>query len=82
MFQEATGGTYFVGFLILCIAVGFAVAALADFFMLTKVTEGYSPPTIKSPNVDTQDLSFRSTATTAPLGLLCPRLRLSSPPTF
>ena len=38
MFQEATGGTYFVGFLILCIAVGFAVAALADFFMLTKVT--------------------------------------------
>ena len=52
MFQEATGGTYFVGFLILCIAVGFAVAALADFFMLTKVTEGYSPPTIKQPNVD------------------------------
>ena len=41
MFQEATGGTYFVGFLILCIAVGFAVAALADFFMLTKVSEGY-----------------------------------------
>ena len=57
MFQEATGGTYFVGFLILCIAVGFAVAALADFFMLTKVTEGYSvtsSPTIKPPNIDVQ----------------------------
>merc|ERR1712223_683615 len=38
--KEATGGTYFVGFLILCIAVGFAVAALADFFMLTKI-HGY-----------------------------------------
>ena len=85
MFQEATGGTYFVGFLILCIAVGFAVAALADFFMLTKVTEGYfvtSPPTIKPFYVDIQWVSSRSTATTAPLELLCPRLRLSSPPTF
>merc|ERR1711963_904225 len=38
--KEATGGTYFVGFLILCIAIGFAVAALADFFMLTKI-HGY-----------------------------------------
>merc|ERR1712223_1912096 len=38
--KEATGGTYFVGCLILCIAVGFAVAALADFFMLTKI-HGY-----------------------------------------
>merc|ERR1719167_2117431 len=35
--KEATGGTYFVGFLILCIAVGFALAA---FFMLTKI-HGY-----------------------------------------
>ena len=85
MFQEATGGTYFVGFLILCIAVGFAVAALADFFMLTKVTEVYSvtsSPTIKQPNVDIQWVSFRSTATTAPLELLCPKLKPSSPPTF
>lgn len=85
MFQEATGGTYFVGFLILCIAVGFAVAALADFFMLTKVTEGYFvtyPPSIKPLDVDIQWVSSRSTATTAPLELLCPRLRLSSPPTF
>ena len=37
MLQDATGGTYFVGFLILCVAVGFCVSALADFFMLTKV---------------------------------------------
>jgi hypothetical protein len=35
--KDANGGTYFVGFLILCVAVGFTVAALADFFMLTKV---------------------------------------------
>jgi len=37
---KATGGSYFVGFLILCIAVGFSIAALADFFMLTKI-HGY-----------------------------------------
>ena len=85
MFQEATGGTYFVGFLILCIAVGFAVAALADFFMLTKVTEGYSvtsSPTIKQPNVDIQWVSFRSTATTALLVPVFLRPRLSSPPMY
>ena len=35
--KDATGGTYFVGFLVMCIALGFCVAALADFFMLTKV---------------------------------------------
>merc|ERR1712020_43934 len=38
--KDATGGTYFVGFLILCVAVGFCVSALADFFMLTKI-HGY-----------------------------------------
>ena len=37
--QDATSGSYFVGFLILCISVGFTVAAGADFFMLTKVPE-------------------------------------------
>jgi len=31
------GGDYFIGFIILCIACGFSVAALADFFMLTKI---------------------------------------------
>ena len=34
---QATGGDYFIGFIALLIALGFAVAALADFFMLTKV---------------------------------------------
>jgi len=38
--KEANGGTYFAGFLVMCIAVGFCVAALADFFMLTKI-HGY-----------------------------------------
>jgi hypothetical protein len=38
--KDATGGTYFVGFIVMCIAVGFCVAALADFFMLTKI-HGY-----------------------------------------
>lgn len=38
--KDATGGTYFVGFLVMCIALGFCVAALADFFMLTKI-HGY-----------------------------------------
>merc|ERR1719427_1214333 len=38
--KEATSGTYFVGFLILCISIGFIVAAGADFFMLTKI-HGY-----------------------------------------
>ena len=37
--KDATSGSYFVGFLILCISVGFVVAAGADFFMLTKVPE-------------------------------------------
>merc|ERR1719244_845466 len=38
--KDASGGTYFVGFLVMCIAVGFCIAALADFFMLTKI-HGY-----------------------------------------
>jgi len=37
---QATGGDYFIGFIALLIALGFAVAALADFFMLTKI-HGY-----------------------------------------
>jgi len=38
--KKANGGSYFSGFLGMCIAVGFCVAALADFFMLTKI-HGY-----------------------------------------
>jgi len=38
--KDATGGTYFVGFLVLCVAIGFTVCAVADFFMLTKI-HGY-----------------------------------------
>lgn len=34
------GGDYFVGFIIICIAFGFSAAALADFFMLSKI-HGY-----------------------------------------
>lgn len=33
----ASGGDYFVGFIIILVAVGFALAAAADFYMLTKV---------------------------------------------
>merc|ERR1711892_893468 len=36
----AKGGDYFIGFIVLLIALGFAAAALADFFMLTKI-HGY-----------------------------------------
>merc|ERR1719305_2019888 len=35
--KDATGGDYFVGFIVLIAALGFCVAALADFFMLTKI---------------------------------------------
>lgn len=33
----STGGDYFVGFICLIIAVGFVLAALADFYMLTRI---------------------------------------------
>lgn len=36
-FNAATGAKYFVAILVLIVAAGFVVAALADFFMLTKV---------------------------------------------
>ena len=32
-----SGGDYFIGFIITLIAIGWVVAAVADFFMLTKV---------------------------------------------
>jgi len=35
--EGATGGDYFVGFIVILVAVGFALSAAADFFMLTKV---------------------------------------------
>jgi len=35
--KDATGGDYFVGFIVLIAALGFCVAGLADFFMLTKI---------------------------------------------
>jgi len=35
--KDATGGDYFIGFIVLLVAIGFCVAALADFFMLTKI---------------------------------------------
>merc|ERR1719471_384874 len=37
---DAKGGDYFIGFIVLLIAIGFSAAALADFFMLTKI-HGY-----------------------------------------
>jgi len=37
----ATGGDFFVGFIVLCLAFGFAFAALADFFILTKIHSYY-----------------------------------------
>ena len=33
----ATGGTYFIGFIVVCVASGFIICALGDFFMLAKV---------------------------------------------
>ena len=39
--KDAGGGDYFVGFVTLIIALGFVVAAVADFFMLTKVNKNY-----------------------------------------
>jgi len=38
--KESSGGDYFAGFLVLCVAAGFCIAGLADFFMLTKI-HGY-----------------------------------------
>jgi hypothetical protein len=35
--KEATGGDYFVGVVVLIVALGFCLVALADFFMLTKI---------------------------------------------
>lgn len=35
--QHGTGAGYFVGFIVLLAAIGFVAAALADFFMLTKI---------------------------------------------
>ena len=35
--EGPTGGDYFIGFIVLLVAFGFASAALADFFMLTKI---------------------------------------------
>ena len=32
-----SGGDYFIGFVIILIAIGWVTAAVADFFMLTKV---------------------------------------------
>ena len=34
-----SGGDYFIGFVIILIAIGWIVAAVADFFMLTKVRQ-------------------------------------------
>lgn len=33
----ATGGTYFIGFIVVCVATGFILCALGDFFMLAKI---------------------------------------------
>jgi hypothetical protein len=33
----ATGGTFFIGFIVVCVATGFVICALGDFFMLAKV---------------------------------------------
>ena len=82
---QATGGDYFIGFIALLIALGFAVAALADFFMLTKVRTQlfrihlrkycYINYPFKTP------VHIRFTVTTALPGPACPRHRPSSPPT-
>merc|ERR1712062_471763 len=36
----ATGGDYFIGFILILITTGWVIAALADFFILTKI-HGY-----------------------------------------
>jgi len=38
--EPVSGGDYFIGFIIIIIAIGWVVAAVADFFMLTKI-HGY-----------------------------------------
>jgi len=35
--EGASGGTYFIGFIVVCVATGFVLCALGDFFMLAKV---------------------------------------------
>ena len=35
--KDSAGGDYFVGFIVLLAGLGFVIAAIADFFMLTKV---------------------------------------------
>ncbi len=35
--EGASGGTYFIGFIVTCVAAGFVICALGDFFMLAKV---------------------------------------------
>ena len=39
-----TGGDYFIGFITILIAAGWVIAALGDFFILTKVTLGHFLP--------------------------------------
>jgi len=38
---DATGGDYFIGVIVLIVAVGFSVAGVADFYMLTRVHNMY-----------------------------------------
>jgi len=39
--KDSAGGDYFVGFIVLLAGLGFVIAAIADFFMLTKIHSMY-----------------------------------------
>ncbi len=47
--DAATGGTYFIGFIVVCVATGFVLCALGDFFMLAKVREVVEPRHVLMP---------------------------------
>jgi hypothetical protein len=45
----ATGGTFFIGFIVVCVATGFVLCALGDFFMLAKVRAAVEPRHVLMP---------------------------------
>ena len=77
-----TGGDYFIGFITILIAAGWVIAALGDFFILTKVrTSGDSLRLTGSQLTHNYSVTSRSTATTEPPVPASPRPRRSSRPT-
>ena len=47
-----TGGDYFIGFITILIAAGWVIAALGDFFILTKVSEAEIEMLPQSPQLE------------------------------